>query len=140
MGRSQKRGGLELHGRDEGLEEDLEKSAGFLARSLEEALRRTTTDELVRAFFDLIQPFVMMFRAILDFFEKASQAKCVTNGTSWWTTLMSALITFVASWKNGTGYQPSSKCLPSISGGYGRLRAFPTQFLKRAKCAMAWVL
>ena len=53
----QKRGGLELDGRDEGFEEDLKNRLSPSARSLEEALREATTDDLVRAFFDVIQPF-----------------------------------------------------------------------------------
>jgi hypothetical protein len=71
----EKRGGLELKGRDEGLAEELKNLLDPSAGSLEEALRGATTDELVRAFFDLLQPFVAMFRAILEFFEKAGAAQ-----------------------------------------------------------------
>src|SRR5262249_30505118 len=67
----QERGGLELHGRDEGFEAELKNRLAPSAGSLEEALRSATTDDLVRAFFDALQPFVAMFRAILEFFEKA---------------------------------------------------------------------
>lgn len=67
----QARGGLELRGRDEGFEEELKNRLAPSAPSLEDALRKATTDDLVRAFFDVLQPFVAMFRAILEFFEKA---------------------------------------------------------------------
>ena len=71
----QKRGGLELNGRDEGFEQALKNRLAPSAASVEEALRSATTDDLVHAFFDVIQPFVAMFRAILDFFEKAGAAE-----------------------------------------------------------------
>jgi hypothetical protein len=71
----QKRAGLELHGRDEGFEEELKNHLAPSAGSLEEALRHVTTDDLVRAFFDVLQPFVAMFRVILEFFEKAGAAE-----------------------------------------------------------------
>jgi hypothetical protein len=71
----QKRGGLELRGRDEGFEEELKNRLSSSAESLQEALRSATTDDLVCAFFDVLQPFVAMFRAILEFFEKAGAAE-----------------------------------------------------------------
>jgi hypothetical protein len=71
----QERGGLELRGRDDGIDEELKNRLAPSARSMEEALLTVTTDELVRAFFDVLQPFVAMFRAILDFFEKAGAAE-----------------------------------------------------------------
>jgi hypothetical protein len=76
----QERGGLELDGRDEGFEEDLKNRLRPSARSLEEALRHASTEDLVCAFFDLLQPFVAMFRAILDFFGKAG----ATEGRQQW--------------------------------------------------------
>src|SRR6202040_802045 len=42
----QKRGGLELHGRDEGFEAELKNRLAPSAGSLEEALRSATTDDL----------------------------------------------------------------------------------------------
>lgn len=71
----QKRGGLELQGRDEGFEAELKNRLAPSAGSLEEALCSATTDDLARAFFDVLQPFVAMFRAILEFFEKADAAE-----------------------------------------------------------------
>jgi hypothetical protein len=71
----QKRAGLELNGRDDGFEQALKNRLAPSAASLEEALRSATTDDLVHAFFDVIQPFVAMFRAILDFFERAGAAE-----------------------------------------------------------------
>jgi hypothetical protein len=69
------RGGLELDGRDEGLADELINLLAPAAGTLDEALLRATTDELVRAFFNVLQPFVAMFRAILEFFEKAGAAQ-----------------------------------------------------------------
>lgn len=80
----QERAGLELGGRDKGLDEELKNRLAPSARSLEEALRRATTDELVRAFFDVLQPFVAMFRAILEFFEKAG----ATEGREQWNIMV----------------------------------------------------
>lgn len=70
-----KRGGLELNGRDEGLDEQLKNRLKPSARSLDEALCAASTDELVSAFFAVMEPYVLMFRAILDFFEKAGAAE-----------------------------------------------------------------
>lgn len=70
-----KRGGLEIDGRDEGLDEQLKDRLKPSAPSLDDALRVTSTDELVSAFFAVMEPYVLMFRAILDFFEKAGVAE-----------------------------------------------------------------
>jgi hypothetical protein len=80
----QKRGGIELDGRDEGFEEELKNRLAPTARSLDEALQSATTDDLVRAFFDVIQPYVAMFRAILEFFEKAG----ATEGRAQWDIMV----------------------------------------------------
>ncbi|MGX0966093.1 hypothetical protein AB7M63_006542 [Bradyrhizobium japonicum] len=76
----QKRGGLELDGRDEGFEEELRSKLDPDATSLTDALRAATTEQFLGAFFDVLQPFVEMFRAILDFFEKAR----ATQGREQW--------------------------------------------------------
>jgi siderophore synthetase component len=88
----QKRGGLELKGRDEGFEEELKNRLGPAAASLEEALRSATTDDLVRAFFDVLQPFVAMFRGILEFFEKAGAAE----GREQWNVARLMMLTSVS--------------------------------------------
>lgn len=75
-----KRGGLELEGRDEGLDGELKNRLRPSAPSLAEALRTASTDELARAFFEVMQPYVLMFRAILEFFEKAG----ATEGREQW--------------------------------------------------------
>lgn len=64
-------GGIETQGRDESVEEELREALCPSARSLDEALNKSSTDDLVRAFFSVVSPFVPMFRAILDFFERA---------------------------------------------------------------------
>jgi hypothetical protein len=79
-----KRGGLELRGRDEGVEEELKNRLAPSAGSLELALRQSTPDDLVRAFFDLLQPFAAMFRDILQFFERAG----ATEGREQWNIMV----------------------------------------------------
>lgn len=76
----QKVGGVELNGRDEGFEEELAGRLGIVGIPLETALRATPTDKFVRAFFDLLQPFVSMYRDILAFFESAG----ATEGRTQW--------------------------------------------------------
>jgi hypothetical protein len=80
----QQRGGIELHGRDEGLDDELKNRLMPSAQSLEEALQTTTTDDFVIAFFSVLEPFVAMFRAILEFFEKAA----ATEGREQWNIMV----------------------------------------------------
>lgn len=66
-------GGLDLADRDADLEKELLIRLGQpQALTLDDALRRATTDDLVRALFAAISPFVEMFRDTLDFFKAAS--------------------------------------------------------------------
>jgi len=74
-------GGIELEGRDVELKDKLRLELSSSAATLEQALLEATTDQLVRALFDVAQPFVQMFRAILEFF-KAASAK---EGRAEWT-------------------------------------------------------
>lgn len=64
-------GGIELHGRDEDFEEQLRVALLPSAATLNDALRAGSTDDLVRAFFGLAEPYVAMFRAIVAFFQAA---------------------------------------------------------------------
>lgn len=80
----QQRGGIELQGRDEGLDDELKNRLMPSAQSLEEALQTTTTDDFVSIFFSVLEPFVAMFRAILDFFEKAA----ATEGREQWNIMV----------------------------------------------------
>ncbi|MEI8703510.1 hypothetical protein [Mesorhizobium sp. ISC15] len=73
-------GGLELDDRDADFGENLRIALSPSAATLEEALRSSSTDHLVRAVFDLAEPFVAMFRAILSFFQAAG----VQQGRSQW--------------------------------------------------------
>ncbi|TIN10194.1 hypothetical protein [Mesorhizobium sp.] len=73
-------GGLELGNRDADFGENLRIALSPSAATLEEALRSSSTDHLVRAVFDLAEPFVAMFRAILSFFQAAG----VQQGLSQW--------------------------------------------------------
>ena len=64
-------GGLELRDRDADFEEGLRVKLKPAAPTLQDALRACSTDDLIRGFFDVIQPFAVMFRAILEFFKAA---------------------------------------------------------------------
>lgn len=64
-------GGLELDARDEELVDQLRIELDPEAWSLEVALASASTDMFLQAFFRVIQPFSMMFRDVLDFFEMA---------------------------------------------------------------------
>ena len=64
-------GGLELDGRDEDLATQLKDQIDRNAPNLEAALATTSTDSFLQALFQVIQPFALMFRDVLDFFEKA---------------------------------------------------------------------
>lgn len=68
-------GGIELDGRDAGFEESLRRELLDSAPTLEDALRSTSTDELVIAFFGVAASYVEMFRAILDFYQAAGAAE-----------------------------------------------------------------
>lgn len=69
-------GGLDLNDRDADLEADILSRIGQpRAPSLEYALVQATPDELVRALFGAISPFVEMFRAILEFFKAAGASQ-----------------------------------------------------------------
>ncbi len=65
------KGGMELEGRDADLAAKLRTQLCPSAATLEEALQRTSTDDLIRALLDIVHPFADMFRAILDFFKAA---------------------------------------------------------------------
>ncbi len=74
-------GGLELHGRDEGLDERIRDRLDPRAPSIVEALAGAQMATFVRAFFESLHPYVAMFRDIMDFFEHAD----ATLGESQWT-------------------------------------------------------
>ena len=62
-------GGIELDGRDEGLDERLKQRLNPGAASLEEALDGVTMEAFANAFLETISPFVAIFRDILHFFR-----------------------------------------------------------------------
>lgn len=66
-------GGLDITYRDEDLVDRLKNSLDENAASLEEALGNSSTDEFIRAFFQVVHPFVEIFRDILKFFNKAGE-------------------------------------------------------------------
>lgn len=68
-------GGIELDGRDEGLDKKIHLTLNPSARTLEDALAGATMEDFLSAFFDGIHPYVMIFRDILDFFENADATK-----------------------------------------------------------------
>ena len=73
-------GGLDPDDRDEDLVDQLRIELDPEASSLEDALASATTDMFLQAVFRVIQPFSMMFRDVLDFFEKAG----AREGQSQW--------------------------------------------------------
>ena len=76
-----KHGGIELQGRDEGLDVTICRRLDHTAPSLEYALARATMEAFTSAFFEAIEPYVGMFKDILHFFEKAD----ATQGQDQWT-------------------------------------------------------
>ena len=64
-------GGIEIRGRDADFAEALRVALRPSAPTLEDALRETSTDDFISAFFSVAEPFVTMFQAILQFFEAA---------------------------------------------------------------------
>ena len=74
-------GGIELNGRDEGLDRKVHLALNPSTLSLEDALSGATMDEFLQAFFAGIHPYIMIFRDILDFFENAD----ATKGQDQWT-------------------------------------------------------
>ena len=72
----QKIGGLDLADRDADLEAEILSRLGQpWAPGLQYALVETTPDDLVRALFGSISPFVEMFRATLEFFKAAGASQ-----------------------------------------------------------------
>ena len=74
-------GGIELDGRDEGLDIRIHLRLDPAAPSLQGALEHATMDAFGRAFFESIHPYVAMFSDILNFFEHAD----ATQGQEQWT-------------------------------------------------------
>ena len=64
-------GGLELDGRDKDLATQLKSQINPNAPDLETALASTPIDEFLQTLFQVVQPFALMFRDVLNFFEKA---------------------------------------------------------------------
>ena len=65
-------GGLDLRGRDEDLMYQLKERIDPTATNLDAALTDLPTEIFIQAFFQVIQPFAMMFHDILSFFTKAA--------------------------------------------------------------------
>lgn len=74
-------GGIELHGRDEGLDEEIRKRLNPFASTLDEALSQATLEQFAQAFFKSIHSFLTMFRDILAFFEQARAGEGKDNWT-----------------------------------------------------------
>jgi hypothetical protein len=64
-------GGIEVGGRDADFEAKLKQLLAPLAPDLETALEACSTDDLVRALFQVVSPFAEMFRNIVAFFQTA---------------------------------------------------------------------
>lgn len=70
-----RRGGIEPEGRDSDLVSRLKEVLDREASDLRAALVNTSTDSFLQALFQVIQPFSMMFRDVLSFFERAGAHK-----------------------------------------------------------------
>lgn len=64
-------GGVELKGRDAGLDYYIHQRINPGAASLDEALDGAVMEDFTRAFFEAIHPYVEIFKDILRFFENA---------------------------------------------------------------------
>lgn len=73
-------GGIEPEGRDRELVDQIRTQIDPSATDLESALESCTTDEFLQALFGSIQPFSLMFRDILLFFQNAD----ATQGKHQW--------------------------------------------------------
>lgn len=65
--------GLEVEYRDADLVHRLKDALDPTAESLDAALASSSTDEFIQAFFQVIHPFVGIFRGILNFFCRANE-------------------------------------------------------------------
>jgi hypothetical protein len=74
-------GGIELDGRDQGLDEEIRKRLNPFASTLDEALSQATLEQFAQAFFKSVHSFLTMFRDILAFFEQARAAEGKDNWT-----------------------------------------------------------
>jgi hypothetical protein len=74
-------GGIELDGRDEGLDEEIRKRLNPFASTLDEALSKATLEQFAQAFFKSVHSFLTMFRDILAFFEQAGAGEGKDNWT-----------------------------------------------------------
>jgi hypothetical protein len=64
-------GGIEVHGRDEILTEQLQTRLEPQASDIETALRGVSMEVFLNAFFGLLGPFVRIMRDLLEYFERA---------------------------------------------------------------------
>ena len=74
-------GGIELEGRDEGLDARILQRLNPAAPSLDEAVQSATLEAFARAFFEAAAPYLAIFRDVLKFFERAA----ATFGQHQWT-------------------------------------------------------
>jgi len=79
-----KRGGLELDGRDVGLDKQILQRLDPMALSLEDALSRSSMDDFTTAFFEALHPYIAIFQDILHFFEQAK----ATEGQGQWNLIV----------------------------------------------------
>ena len=68
-------GGLEADNRDKDFVGMLQRQLDPTAPDLETALAATSIDQFMKAFFVSIQPFALMFRDILSFFERSNASE-----------------------------------------------------------------
>lgn len=96
-------GGLELDDRDEDLATQLKKKIDPNAPDLDTALECAPMDVFLEALFQVVQPFSLMFRDVLDFFERAG---ALEGQTQWKVSVGEEFIDlrhfeeFLVNWNN----------------------------------------
>jgi hypothetical protein len=78
------RGGLELDGRDAGLDKQIQQRLDPMAESFEEALSHASMADFTTAFFEALHPYIAIFQDILDFFKQAK----ATQGQRQWNLIV----------------------------------------------------
>ena len=69
------RGGIEIEGRDEGLDVALKEELRPTAETLDQALDESSVDEFCAGFFRVTESYVDMMRSVLDLFRAAQSLR-----------------------------------------------------------------
>lgn len=109
-------GGIELNGRDNGLDISIKNILDPKADNIEEALESAQIEDFIGAFFESLQPYIEMFNDILNFFKKSK----ATKGAKSWTLKIGDIDLnldhfkeAIINWENST---ESSVSVPVLEG------------------------